>query len=409
MNGDLLRHWALDPEITYLNHGAFGACPLPVLAYQSELRARLEREPTHFMDSELEARLDDARQSLAAFVHARPQDLAFVPNATTGVNTILRSLEFREGDEILATDHEYNACVNAIRFVADKQGAKTVIATVPLPLATSGDVVDAVLAAVTPRTRLAVISHVTSPTGLVFPVERLVAELSSRGIDSLIDGAHAPGMLDLDLTRIGAAYYTGNCHKWINSPKGSAFLHVREDRQSAIRPLVISHGANTPRTERSRYLLESDWTGTGDPTPYLCIPAALDFMGGLFPGGWSQLRAENRIRVLTARELLDGGLGNTTPLAPAEMIGALAAVELPGNANPSPQEPPQGVDDDATYPLDPLHDVLFAEKHIDVPVFAWPHTPAYSAQKRRLLRVSAQAYNSADDYERLAAALAATI
>lgn len=415
MNRDLARYWPLDPSVTYLNHGSFGACPWPVLQEQSELRARMERQPVRFLDGELEARLDDARAALGEFLGADASDVAFVPNATTGVNTILRSLHFTPGDEILTTDHEYNACLNAIRFVAGQTGARMVIATIAVPIASAVDVTEALLERVTERTKLVVISHVTSPTGLIFPIPEIVAALDERGIDTLVDGAHAPGMLPLDIDALGAAYYTGNAHKWLCAPKGSGFLHVRRDRQADMRPLVISHGANSPRTDRSAFRLEFDWGGTGDPTPFLSIAAALRFMAGLLSGGWSELQAANRNLALAARNRLLDVTGATRPLAPDEMVGSLAAVELPGHATPGTagDESQLATDDNATYPLDPLHDALIDEERIEVPVYPWPHTPAESSAHdvpvRRLLRVSAQAYNSIDDYERLATALASRI
>ena len=405
MNSDYLRFWPLDPQVTYLNHGAFGSCPWPVLHDQSEWRARMERHPIRFMDTELEGHLDRARAALADLVHANPDDLAFVANATTGVNTILRSLDLESGDEILTTDHEYNACVNAVRYAAGRAHAKVVIASVPLPIARPGDVTEAILERTTERTRLAVISHVTSPTGIVFPIAEIVARLAERGIDTLVDGAHAPGMVDLDVAALDAAYYTGNAHKWLCSPKGSAFLHVRRDRQDRIVPLVVSHGANSPRRDRSRYRLEADWGGTADPTAYLAIPAALEFMSGLLPGGWSELRARNRELAQGARKrLLD--LLATPPLAPEPMLGSLAAAELPPSTRPHAAVPAPDAAQDETYPLDPLHDALFDEDRIEVPVYPWPHTAAYQASRRRLVRVSAQIYNDAGDYERLCAALA---
>jgi isopenicillin-N epimerase len=408
MNRDLLRYWPLDPTATYLNHGAYGACPWPVLHEQSEWRARMERQPTAFNDRELEGHLDRARAALAEFVGADPDDLAFVPNATTGVSTVLRSLEFAPGDEILTTDHEYNACRNAVRFAAAASGAREVVAHIPLPIHDPAAVTEAIVSRATARTRLAVISLVTSPTGLVFPIEDIVRGLAERGVDTLVDGAHAPGMLPLDLAALGAAYFTGNAHKWLCTPKGSALLHVRRDRQDALRPLVISHGTNSPRRDRSRFRLEFDWGGTGDPTPYLVIPTALEFMAGLLPGGWAEIQAHNRSLAISARRiLLDalGAPGAPGALAPESMLGSLAAVELPPSTAPPPLEPGADVDDESTYPLDPLHDWLWDERRIEVPVYPWPHSPADSQPRRRLLRISAQVYNTIDDYELLASVL----
>jgi len=218
-----LQYWSLDPSITFLNHGSFGACPLPVLAKQQQLRARMEQQPLQFFGRDLEALLDQARAKLAAFVGADADDLAFVPNATTAINTVLRSLRFQPGDELLTTNQEYNACRNALNYIAERYGLKVVVAEVPFPIEASEQVVDAIVGCVSPKTRLALIDHVVSQTGLVFPLAELVQALTERGVETLVDGAHAPGMVPLNLQAIGATYYTGNCHKWLCAPKGAAF------------------------------------------------------------------------------------------------------------------------------------------------------------------------------------------
>jgi isopenicillin-N epimerase len=387
---DLRRLWPLDPAITFLNHGSYGACPRAVLDAQTRLRERLESEPVRFLGRELERLLDEARAALGAFLRSDPAELAFVPNATTGVNTVLRWLELGPGDEILATDHAYNACRNAVDAVAARGGAKVVVAPVPFPVRSPAQVVEAVLDRVGPRTRLALVDHVTSPTGLVLPIEQLVRELAARDVDALVDGAHAPGMLPLDLRALGAAYYTGNCHKWMCAPKGAGFLHVRPDRQAGVRPLVISHGANSRRTDRSRFRLEFDWMGTVDPTAYLTIPVAIDYMGGLVPGGWPALMAHNRATALAARARLAAALGVPVP-APDSMIGSLAALPVPPGFGWAPRDGEP----------DPLQTALFDRFGLELPVFTWP------AIAVRILRVSAQVYNTAADYERLAQALGA--
>jgi isopenicillin-N epimerase len=382
------RLWPLDPDVTFLNHGSYGACPRAVLDAQGRLRDRLEAEPVRFLSRELEGLLDGAREILGGFVGAAPDDLAFVPNATTGVNTVLRSLELGAGDDVLATDHTYNACRNALDAVAARAGARVVVAPLPFPEATPERVLEAVLSRCGPRTRLALVDHVTSPTGLILPIERLVRELASRGVETLVDGAHAPGMVPLDLTALGAAYYAGNCHKWICAPKGSGFLHVRRDRQKGVRPLVISHGANSRRLDRPPFRLEFDWTGTADPTAYLTVPEAIRYMGSLLPGGWPALMAHNRATALTARERLGAVLG-VPPPAPSSMIGSLAALPVPRGFGPAPRDGEP----------DPLQTALFERFGLELLVFTWP------ALASRILRVSAQLYNSAADYERVGEAL----
>ena len=382
------EHWDLDPEVVFLNHGSFGACPRIVMERQQELRARMEAQPLQFLYRDLEGLLDEARAPLAALVGCDADDLAFVPNATTGVNTVLRSLSFAPGDELLVTDHEYNACRNALDFVAARCGAEVVVAEVPFPIDAPETVVERVLARVTDRTRLLLIDHVTSPTGVVNPVEALVSALRARGVDTLVDGAHAPGMLPLDLDALGAAYYTGNCHKWLCTPKGSALLHVRRDRQAAIRPLSISHGANSERHDRSRFRLEFDFCGTDDYTPFLCVPTAIAFLQGLMPGGLAGLQEHNHQLALAGRQRLCEALGAPPP-APEAMIGSLASVLLPWTDEPL----------DSPEALDPVQVALWDQFRIEVPVMRWP------ALRARMLRISPQAYNDLGQYAFLADAL----
>ena len=388
-------HWSLDPRVTFLNHGSFGACPMPVVEAQAAWRSRLESEPVHFLGRELEGHLDAARAALGGFLGAHPDDLAFVANATTGVGTVLRSLRFQPGYEIMVNDHEYNAALNAARYVADRDGARIVVARIPFPISEPAQVTQAVLDAVTRRTRLALISHVTSPTALVFPIADIVAEMRGRGVDTIVDGAHAPGMVPLELDALGAAYYTGNCHKWMCGPKGSAFLHVRRDRQDRIRPLVISHGANSPREDRSRFRLEFDWTGTADPSPFLSLPTAIAFMGSLLPGGWPELQAANHALLLAGRDILCEALRVPAP-APDTMLGSMAAVPLPEQDDPAL---PPGADT--------VDAALFQHHRIEVPITSFPVPAVGDAPQApaRYVRISAQRYNDLSQVATLAQAL----
>jgi isopenicillin-N epimerase len=346
----------------------------------------MEAEPVRFLVRQLPALWEESRIALATLLHVDPTDLVFVRNATEAVNAVLRSLRFGPGDEILVTGHGYNACRNVAAYVAQRCGAKLTVAEVPLAVRGSEEIVDRVLAACTERVRLALLDHVTSPTALVFPIQRLVRELEQRGVETLVDGAHAPGMLPLDLTSIGAAYYAGNGHKWLCGPKGVGFLHVRRDRQEGIEPAVISHGYNTRRPDQPRLHAAFDWTGTDDPTPALCLAASIRWLDGLCDGGFAGLMRRNRDLALAGRRLMCQTL-RLEPHCPEEMLGAMATIPLPERAGqPHPA---------SNYEIHPLQTRLLEEFGIEVPIFYWPAPP------HRLLRISAQAYNSLPQYRRL--------
>jgi len=384
------RLWHLDPRVVFLNHGSFGACPKPVLAFQRRLQEQIEREPVKFFVDDLEQLWDGSRRALARFLGAKADDLVFVPNATAGVNTVLRSLRFRPGDELLVTDYEYNACRNALVHAAQLWRAKPVVVRMPFPLKSPAQMLEAVMDRVTCRTRLALLDHVTSQTAVVMPIAKLIRELEARGVDTLVDGAHTPGMIELNVQALGAAYYTGNCHKWLCAPKGAAFLHVRRDKQKDLRPLIISHGANSRRTDRSRFLLEFGWMGTVDPSAVLSVGEALRFMSSLLPGGWSQIRARNHALALAAQDVICRTL-DIAPPCPNDMLGSMAAFPVPdlsaAEMRRLAREP------------DPLRQRLRREYNIEVPTTPWPAPP------KRLLRISAQLYNSLPQYVRLAETL----
>ncbi len=401
------RHWGLDPAVVFLNHGSFGACPKPVLDAQQQWRERLERDPVRFFEYDLEALLDEARGELARFLNAdggaggggRGDGLVSVPNATHGVNTVLASLDLKPGDELVTSDQEYGSCNSTLRRYAEKTGAGVVWANVPFPICSPQDVFDAVMAAVTPRTRLVLLSHVTSRTGLIFPVAELVRELDRRGVDTLVDGAHAPGMVPVDIDAIGAAYYTGNCHKWLCAPKGAAFLWARADKREALHPLVVSRGASADRADRTRLHLEFDYLGTFDPTPWLTVPASLRFMPTLAPdqGGWPGVMAANRAATLAGREILCRAL-NQAPPAPDEMLGSLATIPLPDRV-PNPRTPP-------IRDHDALEQALRLNWGIVVPIIFRPRPGSRLTDPvPRWVRISMQRYNTLEQVEYLARAL----
>jgi len=392
----LREHWLLEDGLAFLNHGSFGACPRVVMDEQSRLRAEMERNPVRFLWREIGDRLDAARAELARFIGADAEELAFVANATTAVNSVLRSFELQPGDEILVTDHGYNACNNVAAECARRSGAKVITARIPLPIAGPEQAVTAIVAAVTPRTRLVLVDHVTSPTALVLPVAEIVRELEPRGIAVFVDGAHAPGMLPLDLRTLRPSFYTGNLHKWVCAPRGAGFIFVRRDRQAGVHPAVISHGYNTPREGRSLFHDEFDWQGTLDVTAWLTVPAAIRFCEGLLPGGWPALMKHNHDLAVAARRLLCERIG-VEPPCPETMLGSMATLPLPAALQEKNSVESRAV----IARLDPLQSALLEQHRIEIPVVRWG-TP-----QRRWFRISAHAYNSPDEYERLADVLAA--
>ncbi len=382
------RHWALKPRTVFLNHGSFGACPKPILKLQAELRREMEAEPVQFLWRRYEERLEPSRVALAKFVGAKSRDLVFVTNATTGANAVVRSLQLRRGDEVLTTNLDYNACRNVLVAAAQRAGARLVTAVVPFPLRHADEVMEAVLRAVTPRTRLAMIDHVTSDTALVFPMARLVGELEKRGVDTLVDGAHAPGMVPLDLSKLRPAYYTGNLHKWVCAPKGAAFLWAREDKQPELQPAVISHGNNRTRPGFTEFQDRFDWPGTFDPSAWFCVGEAIRWMGSLLPGSWPELRQRNHALAVQARRLLCARL-EVEPPCPESLLGAIATIPLPARFH--------GIQRSGKIDADQLR--LYDEFRIEIPF------SRIGADERRYGRISAQIYNTMAEYEYLASAL----
>jgi isopenicillin-N epimerase len=383
--------WRLNPEVTYLTHGTFGACPVPVLEAQRALIDALEADPLEVLWATLEARMDAARDEVAAFISADPEGLVFLPNATAAVSTILRSLRFEPGDELLTTNHEYNAVLNAQAEVARLSGARVVMARLPLEIESDDEVVEAVVAAATPRTRLAIVSHVTSPTATILPIERIVRELEARGIDTLVDAAHAPGMVPVDVEALNPAYWTADGHKWLCGPKSSGLLVVRPDRRDRIRPLVVSHGFNDVREGRPRLLKEFDWQGTRDLSPYQALPVALRTLAGLHPDGWPGLMRANHDLVVEGRATVAAAVG-VRPRIPESMLGSMAMLRLPIEPMPDAE-------------IDALKASCVRDHRIEVPIFGWP-VPAARRSANALpdavvCRISAQRYNELADYERL--------
>src|SRR5712691_10980583 len=262
----------LGPDVVYLHHGSFGACPRPVFAAYQRWQLELERQPVDFLHYRFDGLMREAREKLAAFLGAAPDDLVYVTNATTGLNIVARSLALQAGDEVLSTDHEYGALDKTWTFVCGRRGARYVQARLPSPLESPDQVIESIWARVTERTRVLFVSHITSPTALIFPVEALVRRARPAGILTVIDGAHAPGQIPLHLADLGADFYVGNCHKWMCAPKGSGFLYARRDRQSLLAPLVVSWGWP------SGFVEEQQRQGTRDIAAFLSVPAAIEFL-----------------------------------------------------------------------------------------------------------------------------------
>lgn len=362
---ELRREFLLDPEALFLNHGSFGACPRPVFERYQAWQRELEGEPVDFLDRRLPALLDAARTALADYVGCSMSDLAFVPNATTGVNLAARSLDLRPGDEVLSTDLEYGACDLAWEWACRRAGASYVQAPIPLPLRDPSKVTDALLAAATERTRVLYVSHVTSGTGLVLPVEEIVARARALGLVTVVDGAHAPAQVPVDLAALGADYYSGNAHKWLMAPKGAGFLHVRPEHQERVDAAIVSWGYAEGETFAQRI----EKQGTRDPAAWLAVPEAIRFQA---ERDWESVRDRSRRLALAARRDLCEILG-TEPLAPEPMVAQMATVRLPRSAPD-------------------LSTRLFNEHRVEIPV---------AGPNRDLLRLSAAAYTTRDDIDRL--------
>lgn len=373
--GAAIRHeWTLDPDFLTLNHGSYGATPRAVLAAQDGWRRRMEAQPTRFFFRESPAALREAAAALARFLGAEAEDVVFVPNATTGCNAVLRSLALQPGDEILHASHVYNAVRNTIAHIAERTGAKVAVAEVPFPRPDAATILKNIERAITKRTRIVVIDHITSPSGLVLPLREIVELCQAAGVPVLVDGAHGPGQVPLDLEMLDADWYVGTCHKWLSAPKGCGFLYARADRRADLHPVTISHGYG------QGFTAEFDWTGTMDPTAFLSLPAALDFFQQL---GGAVLMERNRRLVAEAAHLLASRLG-TEVGASLEMTGSMASVRLPIAVESTRAEAVR------------VRQALQA---------AGVDSPVHPLAGGMWLRLSAYAYNELADYERLAALL----
>lgn len=365
--------WSLDPGLAYLNHGGFGAAPVSVLADQQVWRSAMERNPVGLLVRQLPELLGTVRSRIAAFLGADPGGVVFVDNATAGMQTVIAHFPLAAGDEVVTTDHCYGAVLEQLRRAVGVTGARLQIAPVPLPAESRAAVADAVLSRLSPRTRLVVVDHVASCSGLVFPVQEITEQCRRRGVPVLVDGAHAAGMLPVDIGRLGADFWVGNMHKWVCAPKASAVLYAAPQWRDGLRPLVASHGLSLG------FQPAFDWTGTSDPSPVLAIPAALDFFDR---AGWQAVRQHNNDLARRGAELVAERIGTRCEVA-EEMAASMRLVPLP---EPLTEAGARALE---TRLMEHYRVVVPATNH-----GGW-----------RWLRVSAQLYNTLDDYERLADAL----
>jgi isopenicillin-N epimerase len=367
----------LDPDVIFLNHGSFGACPRPVFEEYQRWQRELERQPVEFLGRRFNDLMCAARSALGDYLGAEADDLVYVTNATVGLNIVARSLKLRTGDEVLTTDHEYGALDRTWRFLCEKQGARYIRQPVSVPIQSADEVIDAIWSGVTDRTRVLFLSHITSPTAITFPIAPLIDRARQAGIISIVDGAHAPGQLDLNLRELGADFYSGNCHKWLMSPKGSAFLYARKEVQYLVEPLVVSWGWQSEQPSPSKFIDEQEWQGTRDIAAYLAVPAAIQFQRDQ---QWPLVREQCHELARYARERISA-LTGLPPLTPDETqwFTQMSALPLP------------------PCDLNTLKRRLYDEFKIEIPVINW--------NGRHFVRISIQGYNMRADVDVLIEAL----
>ena len=380
LSGASAQQWALDSKIVFMNHGCFGARLRTVLDSQWQAKLDFESKPVDWLDRHRDEHIAKAKRALGKFVGMKPANFGFVANATSAVNAVLRSLTFTPGDELLTTDHVYNAVRQAMKHVAQRHQARYIEAPVPLPVRSRDEIIDAITRSITDRTRIIVIDHVTSPTAVIFPLEEILSHCAVRGVDVLVDGAHAPGMIPLNVESLNAAYYAGNLHKWLSAPPGAAFLWARSDRQRGIHPTTISHFFEEGFTE------EFNWQATRDISAWVCVEHAINAMEQF---GWAAVRQHNHQLAIWVQQMLceRWSVEPSTPLD-GSLIGSMTTVLLPGQ-----DALRERFDGDILK----LRDALYAQHQIEVPIVDWGG--------RWWIRPSCQIYNNSDHYEQLAEAV----
>ena len=376
---NLKQQFLLNPEIHFLNHGSFGATPKPVFEAYQNWQLRLERQPVLFLGRELDSLLKESRRVLGEYLNANVDDLVYIPNATHGVNVIAHSLQLKAGDQVLTTDHEYGACDYTWDFICSKAGANYIHQPIPLPVHSEEEILEQFWQGVTSQTKVIYLSHITSPTALRLPVEKICLRAKAAGILTVIDAAHTPGQIPVDLQILGADIVFGNCHKWMLNAKGSAFLYVKREMQHLIDPLIVSWGYNpTPETTTgSRFIDLLQWTGTKDPTAALTVPTAIQFMQ---EHHWHEVRSECHTLLRQGLEQICD-LVNMPPLYPLDSTyySQMGIAPLPSSN------------------LAALKSRLYDEHKIEVPLIQW--------QDKQFIRISVQGYNTQEDIDALIRAL----
>jgi isopenicillin-N epimerase len=367
----------LDPDVIFLNHGSYGACPRPVFEAYQNWQLTLERQPVKFLGRAITDDMAEARARLAAYIGCAADEVVYFPNPTTAINMVARSLRLAPGDEVLTTDHEYGAMDRTWRYLCGLSGAVHVRRPIPVPVTTAADFIENFWGGVTARTKVIFLSQLTSATALVFPVEEICRRARAAGIVCIVDGAHIPAQLPLNLDALGADFYTGACHKWLCAPKGSAFLYARRSVQPLLGPLVVSWGWEAEKQSASLFVDHHEWQGTRDPAAFLATPAAIDFQAA---HDWNAVRADCHARACATRRRITA-LTGLAPLSPdsAEWIGQLVAMPLP------------------PVNVEALKTRLYDEFHIEIPVYYWNHRP--------IIRLSVQGYNTEADLDALVKAL----
>lgn len=374
---NLRRLFMFDPDVTFLNHGSFGAVPRSVFREYQSWQRELERQPVEFLGRRFTQLMLDARLSLADYIHTLPTDVVFTPNVTVSINIVARSLGLAEGDEVLSTDHEYGACDRTWRFLSRERGFRYNQQPIPLPIRSENEFINSLWKGVTPKTKVIFLSQITSPTATIFPVAAVCARARREGILTVIDGAHAPGQIPLNMDSIGADFYGGNLHKWLCAPKGAGFLYARSSVQHLLKPLIVSWGYESENPSNSQFVDYHEWTGTRDIAAYLAVSAAIKFQAD---HNWDSVRGDCHSLAREAQQRISKLTGLAPLHANESYFGQFVSIPLPDKFSPAL-----------------LKEELYSRYKVEVPIIAW--------NGRKLIRVSVQGYNTRRDIDKLLSAM----